>query len=674
MDSMLDTTVEAFKVMISRRAGLDKEAVTPYRYQLEAFREFERLASGDLDVLIVRAPPARGKTEAPIASFLAQFVSGEILLPRIIYATPTQTLLYSMVRRFEGYLEALSSAYESFKSWREKLNPVAEHGLDVDPQYLIPRFTVSTYDVVAYAWTARRAIPWRPFTTRGALISSLVVFDEAHLVQDSYTYSQRVFVKLVETMARSGTPIVIMSATLPNKFVEDLSKGLDGDLVREVVDSGASIPGKISVSVVDDSAPTTDFERAMAEILNVANDAARSGKDVLLVFNTVRAAVKVYNVLATKLEKEAFTVVEVKDKDDVERALKDDGKGRIALLVLVHGRLPMGVRRRREELFESLRRIRSGMTEEGLEKRWSLIVVATQVAEVGLDYSFDYVVAELAPPSALVQRIMRAGRIRGQHSEALVLPPIAFECDIDSECTPPSFFVYAKSTLDLGREFVGEISKDPARVADVIYVADWVDREFKAIESETKEWAEILVNRAHQILDTSRFVPPFATVVHRRILESFKFRLGEYVALRILGEETSELEKVADIGEFERRLGELIAKPGEGLRELIEGSVRYALHFRKREIGGDKYTVAMLPRECVWTVGDEHVVTYVRSVRGGKVEIGFLVLKKLDESGRVYAAPGVEDICGRLLICKRVPGFEPEIGLVEVEEVELVVR
>jgi len=682
MGLIVEKTVEVFKEMISRRAGLDRDAIEAYKYQLEAFREFEKLANGDLNVLIIRAPPARGKTEVPIAPFLAQFISGEVLLPRIIYATPTQTLLHSMVRRFEGYLEALSRAYKSFTACRGKLSPVAEHGLDVDPQYLISRFTVSTYDVVAYAWTARRMIPWRPFTTRGALISSLVVFDEAHLVQDSYTYSQRVFTKLVETMAMSGVPIVVMSATLPNKFVVELKNSLGEDRVKEVVDLDAKIPGEISTFLVDDNTKDfiMDFKRALAEVVDVAKNAVKDGKDMLLVFNTVRIAVEVYNILLTEL-KELYSVIEVKDEDDIERALKVSDKSRVVLLVLVHGRLSMDVRRRREELFEKLRSVRRGVTERGLEKRWCLIVVATQVAEVGLDYSFDYVVTELAPPSALVQRIMRAGRMKGQQSKTLILPPIVLESEGSSKRIPLSYFVYTKSVLDLGRGFADELSKDPTRIAEVGYIANWVDKEFEVLESETKEWVERFADRSRQILDASRFVPPLATVVHRRILEGFRFRLGEYVALHIIDEEASELEKAFSIEEFERKLSELITKPSEGsqkgverLRELIERSVRYTLRFRKIEIDDDKYIVATLPRECVWTVGDKDVVPYIRSMRGEEVEIGFLELRKCDKSGKVFDTSGVENIYSKILICKHVPGFKPEMGLVEVEEVDLIIR
>jgi len=673
MSSLSAKAVEVFKEIVSRRRRLDREAVEPYDYQLEAFREFERLANGDLSVLIIRAPPARGKTEAAVAPFLAQFVSGEVLLPRIIYATPTQTLLYSMVRRFEGYLEALSQAYGSFAAWREKLSPVAEHGLDVDPQYLVPRFTVSTYDVVAYAWTARRTIPWRPFTTRGALISSLVVFDEAHLVQDSFTYSQRVFVKLVETMAESGVPAVVMSATLPSRFVEELKNSLDGR-VREVVDGNAEIPGEISVTPVNGD--TTDFKTALAEVIDVVKNAVKNCKDVLLVFNTVRVAVEAYNSLLTELKREPYTVVEVRDWSDVERALKDGGKSRVVFLVLVHGRLPIGVRRRREELFEKLREIRSKMKKDekkDLEKRWSLVVVATQVAEVGLDYSFDYVVTELAPPSALVQRIMRAGRIRGQRSEALVLPPIVL--DPGSKSVPLSYFVYTRKMLDLGKGFAKELSNDPTKIADVRYVGSWVDREFEALESETKEWVESLVERARQVLEASRFVPPLAAAAHRRVLEMFRFRLGEYVALCIVDEGASDLEKAASTEEFRLRLHELIAKTGGDLqRKLVEGSIRYTIRFRKAEIGGDKHVIATLPRECVWAVGGKHVVPYVRSMRRDGVEINSLELRRLDKGGEVYEAPGAESIYGRILICKHVPGFRPEMGLVEVEEVGLVVR
>jgi len=662
---VIDKTIEVFKEIVSKRTNRDKDAIKPYEYQLKVFRGFERLANGDLNVLIIRAPPARGKTEASTAPFLAQFVSGNIILPRIVYATPTQTLLYSMVRRFEEYLKAVSSAYGSFAKWMEKLSPVAEHGLDIDPQYLIPRFTVSTYDVVAYAWTARRSIPWRPFTTRGAMLSSLMVFDEAHLVQDSYTYSQRVFTKLVETMARSGIPIIIMSATLPNTFVDKIKNSLGMDCVEEIVDSDVAIPGKLSVFPIGNDAK--DFIKTMAEVVDVVKGATEKCKDVLLVFNTVKIAVEAYNILLAELKKEPYTVVEVGGEDDVVKALKS-GKDKIVLLVLIHGRLPIAVRRRREELFEKLRKIRSEMLQHGLEKRWSLIVVATQVAEVGLDYSFDYVVTELAPPSALVQRIMRAGRIMEQESKALILPPIILECRSSGKCISPSYFVYTKDMLELGKNFVDELSKDCTKIADINYVANWIDKEFEILNSRAKEWVKKLVNQTYKTLDTIRSIPPLTTAVHlRNILEKFRFRLGEYVALYIID---GEIPEFTDIKEFKKKLSEMVGTSGEKIYEVIDRSIKYTLRFRKTK-GNDHLTVTV-PSECIWTVDTNHILPYIWSY-GKDVEINVLKLKKLDKNGKVFGVHNIENIYGKILICRCIPNFKPEIGIVGVEEVDLVV-
>lgn len=641
MGSLARYAVEVFKEIVSSRVNI---GACPYDYQRRVFSAFEGLAYGDKALVIVRAPPGRGKTEAVVAPYLTQHVYGDIAIPRLVYATPTQTLLYSMESRFNGYLDAL--AYRLGR-YRDALKPVPEHGLDIDPEYLIPRLTVSTYDVVAYAWMARRTIPWRPFTTRGAMFSSLIVFDEAHLVQDVHSYSQRVFRELARTIAECGVPTVVMSATLPRSFEEELRDKL-GSMLELVKDEDAQMPGSLEVNLVEGRGIISE-EGASRIVLERVEEALREGLDVLLVFNTVRTAVRFYEMIVERLSQKR-KVIEVSSVEEIGKALSSSG---IVLAVLVHGRLPIGVRKSRERVFEELRRLKIG----GSRKEWSLIAVATQVAEVGLDYSFDVVVTEVAPPSAIAQRVTRGGRIRGQRSRAVVLPQIGLE--------EGGAGVYLPETLELGWEVARQLGRNPSLLMDVDYLSCVVDREFRVLEEGAKEWVKQRLENARRMLEKSKFLPPLATAAHRQTLEGFKLRLGEYVALYILRDEPRQ--PASSIGALLKELGDVLGQTASGWKELVDGSIRLSLKFRKQK---ESLTVTV-PRPAIWEAGGETVLVYVGEIKRDEVILNYLRLRKVG-GGAYRAEDDIEEIYGKILISRPVEGFSKEKGLVEVEWVDII--
>jgi len=639
--SLAGYAVEAFKEMVSSRVNIE---VSPYNYQRHVFSAFERLAYGDKTLVIVRAPPGRGKTEAVMAPYLAQYIYGDIAIPRLVYATPTQTLLYSMESRFNGYLDAL--AY-SLGGYRDALRPIPEHGLDVSPEYLIPRLTISTYDVVAYAWTARRTIPWRPFTTRGATLSSLLVFDEAHLVQDVHSYSQRVFRELARTMAECGVPTVVMSATLPKSFEEELRNKL-GDMLELVRDEDAQVPGSLEVDLVKERGSISE-EEASRIILEYVEEALREGLDALLVFNTVGTAVRFYEMIVESL-KQKHGVIKVGSAEETDKALSGPSS---MLAVLVHGRLPIGIRRGRERIFEELRRRKI----EGGRKEWSLVAVTTQVAEVGLDYSFDLIVTEVAPPSAIMQRVARGGRIRGQKSRTVILPQIELE--------EGGVRVYLPETLELGWKVAEQLGRNPSLLMDVDYLSCVVDREFRVLEEGAEEWVKQRLENARKTLEKSKFLPPLATREHRRVLERFKLRLGEYVALYILRDEPRQ--PAPNIGTLLKELGTVLEQTASSWRELVDGSVRLSLRFRKREEG----LTVVVPKPAIWEAGGEAVLVYVGEIKRDGVALNYLRLSKV--GGSVYKARGdIGEVYGKILVSRPIKGFNEEKGLVEVEWVDVI--
>jgi Predicted helicases len=293
-----------------------------------------------------------------------------------------------------------------------------------------------------YAWFSRRTIPWRPFTTRGAILSSIIVFDEAHLIQDLYFYSQHLFTKFIEVLAIAGVPVVVSSATLPDEVVNNVKDSLGSEI--EVIDASVYGKGKLSVIEFPQHNEVVQIKAAIDKLYEIVMGGVKESKDILIVVNSVKVAFEIYYNLKERIKNSGGEIIEVYDFDFLSKQIEKQDSRHRAFICLLHGRLSAGVRARREGLFEILRSKKNELKQKGIEKKWSIVVVATQVAEVGIDYSFDIVITEIAPLTAVIQRLMRAGREERQEAKAYVLPPITIE---ESERIP-SYTIYGRELID----------------------------------------------------------------------------------------------------------------------------------------------------------------------------------------------------------------------------------
>jgi len=663
--------IDVFKKLVAERVG---EEVKPYSYQLKMYAVYEDLLNGNKNVAFLIAPCGGGKTEAVVLPYLTQFALSRVMVPRMIYATPTQTLVYNMKKRFDSYIDALVKVYPRLANIRGKLELNVEHGLDVDPHYLVPRFTIATYDVVAYAWLARRTIPWRPFTTRGALLSSIVVFDEAHLLQDIYSYSQRVFPKLVATMAKAGVPVVVMSATLPDQIVNEVKQELGEDAVEVVKPSEVSLNiGNITTDTeyIEKSAEI-DLTEAIKMIKERVISAVDSGKDALVVLNTVYAAFEVFNCLRGALkERYGEQVVVV---DEAEEAKKQIDQGKRVLLCFVHGRLPMGVRRRREKIFEDLKSLKKKSLHENTPKNWNLVVVATQVAEVGVDYSFDVVISEAALPTALIQRAMRGGRIKSQQAEFVILPPIAVLSESGERV--PAYSVYSKALVEYGEEWARLEKPSTGKLVDVDFLVRTASEEYtKMVEERGKDktWAVELADKARNILEASNYLPPLATNVHRAVLERFKLRLGEYVVLHVPIVKLSA-ERVDELG---KALADYLSSISH--EEILDSSIRLNISIYKSEKEEEDKKVeyiVKIPAECVWSLKDGIVVPVAHTLKTARQGLeGVRILRLMRRDDKLYAPSMhyIGELFGRFVVVNpsQLDYFDPSVGLVKVSWIEV---
>lgn len=234
-----------------------------------------------------------------------------------------------------------------------------------------------------------------------AIYSSMIVMDEAHMylwenpgVRDSKSIGVQAVLVALKVLARIGAPIIVETATVRPGLLKPLSElamSAKRDLWVTVLEAPSNNKDCLYIKKLKDSiGPKGGYLESIKDkewesshlvpwkteispyswegvINEIADDASRG--PVLVVANTVKEAVKVYKGLSSRVQR----------------------------IALVHGRLNNNDRRAAED---EIRRIdaRGG------------VVVATQVAEAGLDVNSLAVYTAGAPLESLVQRAGRACR------------------------------------------------------------------------------------------------------------------------------------------------------------------------------------------------------------------------------------------------------------------------
>ena len=342
----------------------------PYRHQKEAA---EKILEGNS--VVIRAPCGSGKTEACVIPFL---IGRKDKLPsRLIYSLPTRALVDDVAERI----------IDKFKKIGETAKVAVQHGAksDGDP-FFKADLIVATIDqtVGAYCATPLNLPVYLGNIPAGAATSSMLCFDEVH------TYDHRLGLQtmlvLVKRAKRLNLPSVVMSATLPDAFVNYLTDELGFALVEG---KDEYVKKRRDRKVV---LHWTGRGLIDEDILEKFKD-----NNVIVVCNTVSRAQELYS--------------RIKDK--------------IPTSFLLHSRfLPEDRQRKEAEMKEQFRAKKAGC------------LITTQVCEVGLDISCDVILTEIAPPDALIQRFGRCAR-EGGTGEAYVFDiekSAPYETSIINDC------------------------------------------------------------------------------------------------------------------------------------------------------------------------------------------------------------------------------------------------
>lgn len=487
-------------------------------------------------LMIIEAGVGVGKTEAAlmaVETLAARCGSSGCLL-----ALPTQTTSNAMFSRMLRWLErlpdgdgigtqsvalahgkvALNDELRDVRlgRWRSgaifedddpRLTPVVVPWTQGRRRSVLSAFVVATIDQVLFAALRARHTTLRHL----ALAGKVLVIDEVHAAD---VYMSAFLERALEWLAAAGTPIILMSATLPAERRIALyvayergrraRLGLEPDDGRVRAVSAERLGGDIgypSVVVTSDDGPRvttlppSDHGRSVLlhrldddldSLAALLDERLAEGGCAVVIRNTVRRAQEAGRFLTDRFGVDAVTVCHAGFLA-ADRAAKD------ARLLREFG--PPG---------------------PATERPAKSIVVATQVVEQSLDVDFDLMVSDVAPVDLILQRLGRLHRHeRGAARPARLRDATCFVTGVDWTAPVPRFdpgarAVYGSWLLFCGLAVLWEhlsggpvlLPDDIARLVQAAYAedvdmpAEWRERaetarsRFASAEAERRRRAE----------------------------------------------------------------------------------------------------------------------------------------------------------------------------------------
>jgi CRISPR-associated endonuclease/helicase Cas3 len=505
----------------------------------------EGVAAERPELVIIEAPMGEGKTEA--ALYLAHRWAEASGRAGFYFALPTQATSNQMFGRVLSFLRqqpqsgrlqvqllhghaSLSAEFELLKRGGAATVVPTSVGIDEDDddgpalsagawflqrkRGLLAPFGVGTVDQALLAALQSRHVFVRLF----GLLRRALIIDEVHAYD---TYMSSLLERLLEWMAALGSPVILLSATLPTArraaLANAYARGLgerNSDVTLEAgyplmtrvrAGSGTTTGSAATFSASDQSTRTLgirwlDDGGSETEVNDWLSDHLQDGGCAAVICNTVSRAQSVFEALRTRWA-----------------GSDEDGQ---PTLDLFHARFPYGDRYQREL------RVLNRFGRDGRRPRRS-VLVATQVIEQSLDVDFDLMLSDMAPLDLLLQR---SGRL---HRHPRPRPPACASTTLYVIEPPqqsdglPRFDGGTQAVYDrhiLLRSWLalrdrGEIAipGDVQSLIDRVYRPDarWTDPVGPAVEAELlKTWRDLEAARVSELCEaTARWIKsPFADV------------------------------------------------------------------------------------------------------------------------------------------------------------------
>ncbi|GIV84809.1 MAG: CRISPR-associated helicase/endonuclease Cas3 [Candidatus Roseilinea sp.] len=382
--------------------------------------------------VVLQAPTGSGKTRAALAPFIEAFfdLPDDAFPKQCLYSVPMRVLASQFYREYR----TLAERYERIH--RRALDVRIQTGERPEDPELVGDLVFATLDQTL---SSALGVPYSLSTGRanlnvGAVLGSYLVFDEFHLFPPEATQATLQLLRLVGRLA----PFLLMTATFSKTMLEAIGDLLKAEVVVVPPDEVESIetrqgqrPRKQRRFEVAESALT-------AEAVLAAHD-----RRSLAVCNTVDRAIALYEQLRQvgcrpvpvgdpRLAPIYQALAQARGEEwdravaqgvQMLRAHLADGQEGPPWVMLLHSRFEQPHRQLKEALLQALWNPQGVQAGDGP----SLIVVATQVVEVGLDISAQTLHTEIAPAASVLQRAGRCARYPGEQGRVIIYPVPAKE-------------------------------------------------------------------------------------------------------------------------------------------------------------------------------------------------------------------------------------------------------
>lgn len=381
--------------------------------------------------VILQAPTGSGKTRAALAPFIEAFIDlpPDRFPKQCLYAVPMRVL----ATQFEHEYRSLAESYE--RRFRRRLDVRIQTGERPDDPELMGDLVFATLDQVL---SSALGVPYslsagKANVNVGAVLGSYLVFDEFHLFPPQATQATLQLLRLFGRFV----PFVLMTATFSATMLQEVAQLLGAEPILVSVDEVARIETQ------EGKRPRKSRRFAVRETPIKANDVlVAHDRRSVAVGNTVDRALDLYQSLVeagcrpVPVTHPALSPL----YDYLRRAASPDEHRRLLAqavdtlrqemadapentnwVMLLHSRFE----RPHRQVKEAFLRAECGPQEEEKGMQWQiprLIVVATQVVEVGLDITSQALHTELAPAASIIQRAGRCARYPGEQGQVYVYP------------------------------------------------------------------------------------------------------------------------------------------------------------------------------------------------------------------------------------------------------------